>query len=83
MGMKHIIVPATSANMGSGFDSIGIAFQKYNHLWFVEIEEGLQILINKKHDLDIPTDETNLIYKTMKDFLVRTIKPLTLAIAKI
>lgn len=66
--MKHIIVPATSANMGSGFDSIGIAFQKYNHLWFVEIDEGLEILINKKHKLKIPTDKTNLIYKTMSDF---------------
>jgi len=76
VGMKHIIVPATSANMGSGFDSIGIAFQKYNHLWFVEIEEGLQILINKKHDLNIPTDETNLIYKTMKDFYDMIGKPI-------
>lgn len=44
--MKHIIVPATSANMGSGFDSVGIAFQKYNHLWYVEIDEGIQVLIN-------------------------------------
>ncbi len=66
--MKHIIVPATSANMGSGFDSIGIAFQKYNHLWFVEIEDELQILVNKKHKQRIPTDKTNLIYKTMVDF---------------
>ncbi len=74
--MKHVIVPATSANMGSGFDSIGIAFQKYNHLWFVEIEEGIQILINKKHDLNIPTDETNLIYKTMKDFYDMVGKPM-------
>ena len=66
--MKHIIVPATSANMGSGFDSIGIAFQKYNHLWFIEIEEGLEILINRKQKLKIPTDKNNLIYKTMVGF---------------
>lgn len=74
--MKHIIVPATSANMGSGFDSIGVAFQKYNHLWFVEIEEGLEILINKKHKLKIPTDKTNLIYKTMVDFYKLVDKPM-------
>lgn len=74
--MKHVIVPATSANMGSGFDSIGIAFQKYNHLWFVEIDEGLQILINKKHKLKIPTDESNLIFKTMKDFYDMIGKPM-------
>ena len=74
--MKHIIVPATSANMGSGFDSVGIAFQKYNHLWYVEIEEGLQILVNKKQDLKIPTDESNLIYKTIKDFFQMVGKPM-------
>ena len=46
--MKHIIVPATSANMGSGFDSVGIAFQKYNHLWYVEIDEGIH-----EHDSEL------------------------------
>ncbi len=66
--MKHIIVPATSANMGSGFDSIGIAFKKYNHLWFIEIDEGLQILINRKQKIKIPTDKNNLVYKTMLGF---------------
>ena len=74
--MKHIVVPATSANMGSGFDSIGIALQKYNHLWYVEIDEGLQILVNRKQKLKIPTDETNLIYKTMADFFRREGKPM-------
>ncbi len=74
--MKHIIVPATSANMGSGFDSVGIAFQKYNHLWYVEIDEGIQILINRKQELKIPTDETNLIYKTIKDFFTMVGKPM-------
>ncbi len=74
--MKHIIVPATSANMGSGFDSVGIAFQKYNHLWYVEIEEGIQILINRKQGLKVPTDENNLIYKTMKDFFDMVGKPM-------
>ena len=62
--------------MGSGFDSVGIAFQKYNHLWYVEIEEGLQILINKNQGLKIPTDENNLIYKTMKDFFDMVGKPM-------
>ncbi len=74
--MKHIIVPATSANMGAGFDSIGIALEKYNHLWFVEIEEGLQILINKKHKLKIPTNEDNLIFQTMAGFYREIGKPM-------
>ena len=40
--MIHIRVPATSANMGPGFDSIGVALQLYNHLWVEEIPEGVE-----------------------------------------
>lgn len=67
--MIHIRVPATSANMGSGFDSIGIALELYNHLWFEEMEErGVQITIKREQALPIPTDRSNLIYRTMVDF---------------
>ena len=44
--MIHIRVPATSANMGPGFDSIGVALQLYNHLWVEEIPEGVEIEIH-------------------------------------
>lgn len=70
--MMHIKVPATSANMGPGFDSIGVALQLYNHLWFEQIEEGLEIIIKRKHEIEIPTDKNNLIYKTMVDFFAET-----------
>ena len=66
--MLHIKVPATSANMGSGIDSIGIALKMYNHLWFEEIDEGLEIIIKKEQPIKIPTDKNNLLYKTMSDF---------------
>lgn len=66
--MWHIKVPATSANMGSGFDSIGIALQLYNNLWFEEINKGVEIVIKRKQEIYIPTDKSNLIYKTMVDF---------------
>ncbi|NDO47744.1 homoserine kinase [Clostridium sp. MD294] len=70
--MIHIKVPATSANMGPGFDSIGVALQLYNHLWFEQIEEGLEIIVKRKHEIEIPTDKNNLIYKTMVDFFAET-----------
>jgi len=41
--MIHIKVPATSANMGPGFDCIGIALQLYNELWVEEIDSGIEI----------------------------------------
>ena len=64
--MIHIRVPATSANMGPGFDSIGVALQLYNHLWVEEIPEGVEIEIRKEQPIVIPTDESNLIYQTMR-----------------
>lgn len=66
--MISIQVPATSANMGPGFDSIGVALQLYNHLWVEEIPEGLEIEVRRKQAIEIPTDETNLIYQTMRHF---------------
>ena len=66
--MIHIQIPATSANMGPGFDSLGVALQLYNHLWVEEIPAGLEIEIKRKQEIAIPTDETNLIYQTMKYF---------------
>lgn len=66
--MIHIQIPATSANMGPGFDSIGIAVSLYNHIWVEKIEEGLQIELKRTQPIPIPTDETNLIYQTMQFF---------------
>lgn len=66
--MIHIRIPATSANMGPGFDSIGIAVELYNHIWVEEQTTGLTIEVKRKQAIPVPTDETNLIYETMKYF---------------
>ncbi len=68
--MIHIKIPATSANMGSGFDCIGTALELYNHIWVSKRPKGSGFLIETKKTqaLDIPTDETNLIYTTMQYF---------------
>ncbi|QAT49294.1 homoserine kinase [Caproiciproducens sp. NJN-50] len=61
--MIRIQVPATSANLGSGFDSLGIALTMYNQVW---MEESDAIDISCKDDVVVPTDETNLIYWAAK-----------------
>ena len=38
--------PASSANMGVGFDSTGLAVKIYNEVHFFETEEGLVIELN-------------------------------------
>ena len=57
--MIKIEVPATSANLGSGFDALGLALTLYNRVW---MEEADHIEITAKDGVEIPTDETNLIY---------------------
>ncbi|GFI62252.1 homoserine kinase [Clostridiales bacterium] len=64
--MLHIRIPATSANMGPGFDCAGIALQLYNDIWIEKIESGFEI-VSKNGD-KIPMGDDNLIYKTIKCF---------------
>lgn len=66
--MLSLKIPATTANMGPGFDSIGMALQLYNNILIEEIESGLEIEIKNEGSFYIPRDETNLIYKTIDDF---------------
>ncbi|MGL6173927.1 MAG: homoserine kinase [Cellulosilyticaceae bacterium] len=65
--MIKVKVPATTANMGPGFDCIGMALQMYNIIYAEEITEGLEIII-QSGSADIPTDEKNLIYQTICHF---------------
>lgn len=61
--MIRIQVPATSANLGSGFDSLGIALTMYNQVY---MEVCDQIDITSSDGVDVPTDESNLIYWSAK-----------------
>ena len=55
-------VPATSANMGPGFDSLGIALDVWNE---VRISKGpFSIKIDGTGEEELPTDPSNLVYKS-------------------
>ena len=53
--MIRIQIPATSANLGSGFDALGIALNLYNQVW---MEESDCVDISCKDEVDVPKDET-------------------------
>lgn len=61
-------VPATSANIGPGFDCLGMAVNLYNTISFEEIENGLEIKVTGENSDIIPLDETNMAYETAKYF---------------
>ena len=72
--MIKIRIPATSANIGSGFDSLGLALNLYNYIYMEQID-GIEIK-SKDHTV-IPTGENNLVYKTAKHLFEICGKPFT------
>ena len=68
-----IRVPATSANLGPGFDSCGIALSKYLFIEVLKENDTWEII----HELgsEIPTDETNLLLRVALK-LAPNMKPL-------
>jgi homoserine kinase len=61
--MIKIQVPATSANLGSGFDSLGISLKLYNRVLMEEFD-GVDISTNDGSV--VPVDESNLVYTSAK-----------------
>lgn len=61
--MIKITVPASSANLGAGFDALGLALTLYNRVW---MEETDGCRIEAADDIPIPTDESNMIYQTAR-----------------
>lgn len=61
--MYKITVPATSANIGSGFDSSGVALRLYNTVYY---DRSDHIDIKSLDSIEIPTDSQNLVYHSSK-----------------
>jgi len=60
-----IMVPATTANMGCGFDCLGLALDIWNELT-VERSEQFEIVVEGEGKEKIPTDPTNLVCRGLK-----------------
>ena len=61
--MLRIRIPASTANLGSGFDSLGIALNLYN---YIEIGAAPGCEISSADGSEIPTGEDNLIFLSAK-----------------
>jgi homoserine kinase len=59
-------VPATTANLGPGFDALGLALTLYNRLEVERIPTGLEIEIRGEGAGRLPTHETNLSYRAFR-----------------
>ncbi|MFT8704464.1 MAG: homoserine kinase [Bifidobacterium sp.] len=66
----HVSVPATSANLGSGFDSVGLALDRRDHVTFTLGTVGdssIEVEIHGEGQDTLPRDEGNLIVRTFLD----------------
>src|SRR6201996_3466331 len=64
-GAVHVRVPATSANLGPGFDALGLALELVDDLVARIGEDGLAIDVAGEGET-LPRDEAHLVVKAMR-----------------
>lgn len=64
----EVVVPATSANLGPGFDSLGLALAVHDHLVAMVTEDpGVLVHIEGEGADSLPTDERHLVAQAMAE----------------
>jgi len=66
-------VPASTTNLGPGFDVLGLAVQLYSTVELAETDSGVQLEIHGTNRELIPSDESNPAYKAAK-FIFEKVK---------
>jgi homoserine kinase len=61
-----VTVPATSANLGPGFDSLGLALELRDALRGAVISRGLIVEVSGEGEEEVPLDEAHLVVQTMR-----------------
>lgn len=64
-------VPATTANLGAGFDCLGAALTLYNEFQFSQIDSGLKITATGAEADRVALDSSNMVYQTVVKFFDR------------
>lgn len=66
----RVRVPATSANLGSGFDTVGLALDYHDELEFTlsadPVNTAAQVMIEGEGADTLPRDETHLVVSTFR-----------------
>ncbi|PZM93300.1 MAG: homoserine kinase [Actinobacteria bacterium] len=64
-GPVRVRVPATSANLGPGFDALGLALALYDEVTARVTDGGCQVEVTGEGAGELPTDERHLIVRAM------------------
>ncbi|MCW2528212.1 MAG: homoserine kinase [Pseudonocardiales bacterium] len=65
-GRAHVRVPATSANLGPGYDVLGLALQLYDDVTAEVVPTGVHIKARGEGADQVPRDESHLIVRAMR-----------------
>jgi len=63
-------VPATAANLGPGFDCLGMTLDIWNEVKFTLSGDSLEIQIHGEGENQLPRDKSNLIYYVLSETLL-------------
>ncbi|TNM47164.1 homoserine kinase [Nocardioides albidus] len=65
-GPVRVRVPATSANLGPGFDTLGLALDLHDRLEAEVLAEGLRVEVSGYGEGAVPLDERHLVVRAMR-----------------
>lgn len=61
-----VVVPASSANLGPGFDAFGLALSLRDELRAEEIASGLEIVVSGEGADEVPRDASHVVVRAME-----------------
>jgi homoserine kinase len=62
----HVKVPATSANLGPGFDTLGLALAHYDELEVATLDApGLEVEVHGVGEGEVPLDDSHLVVRSI------------------
>ncbi|WP_271394414.1 homoserine kinase [Neomicrococcus lactis] len=65
----NVRVPATSANLGPGFDVLGLALNVHDEIRLeTKNDDAVSVLVEGEGAASLPSDETHLVARTIREF---------------
>ncbi|MDQ3901366.1 MAG: homoserine kinase, partial [Actinomycetota bacterium] len=62
----RVRVPASTANLGPGFDALGLALTLYDEVEVTPAASGLRVEVRGEGASQVPTDEGNLVVRALR-----------------
>ena len=64
-GHASVRTPASAANLGPGFDTLGLALTMHDELRAEVLDEGLEVVVNGEGADELPRDRSHLVVRAM------------------